>query len=77
VNDTTPTSAAEAVSQSVADHLHQQHLLPPGAFVTGYLVLAAVEAIDGSEEAVWFSSDGFGKLRQVGLLRMVQGEMES
>jgi hypothetical protein len=70
------TAAAAAVSQSVADHLHQQHLLPPGSFVTGYLVLAAVESVDGGEEAAWFASDGFGKLRQVGLLRMVQGEME-
>jgi hypothetical protein len=76
VNDTTPTSAAAAVSKSVADHLHQLHLLPAGSFVDGYLVAVKVVDVDGTEEAAWFASDGFGKISQVGLLRMVQGELE-
>jgi hypothetical protein len=74
VNDTTPD--AVAIGQAVADNLHRIGELPDGSFVDGYLVLAKIVRLDGTEEAAWFHSQGFGRMGQIGLLRKVQVDLE-
>jgi hypothetical protein len=76
VNDTTPTSDSVAIGQAVADNLHRIGELPDGSFVGGYLVLAKIVRLDGTEEAAWIHSQGMGEIERLGLLRKVQLAME-
>jgi hypothetical protein len=79
-NDNAPAqdvSTGQALGEALGNHLHRCGALPTGSFVTNYFVLAVVESVDGSEDAAWMSSTGFGAIGQLGLLRKVQVELES
>lgn len=75
MNDINSTSATE-LGQSVADNLQRIGELPDGSFVAGYLVLAQIVRLDGTEDAVYIHSQGLGRLAQIGLMRTIQLELE-